>query len=526
MPDVHLLLGDCREKLTELPDATVDSVVTDPPYEIGFMGKHWDNSGIAYDVEMWREVLRVLKPGGHLLAFGGTRTYHRMACAIEDAGFEIRDQMQWLYGSGFPKSLDVSKAIDKAAGAERDVVGFYQYPTDHPRPNKDMQRWAQRLDEANARSTVKISPGAGNKIVTAPATHGHRAWQGWGTALKPANEPICVARKPLSESTVAKNVLKHGTGAINIDGCRIAHASSDDLAISQAKNPGRDDEVTSGVYGANRPQQSVNVSGRWPANVVISHPEGCRLVGMKKVKPANGSGIASDKGGGFSRGIFGDGSSDGIGGTHLTSNGTETVESWECEEGCAVRILDEQSGTLKSGALDRSRITAPNKTYGAPPKELTGTYQPNIGGASRFFYCAKASRSERNTGCEDLPFTWTPGGEPTTNRSGKTNPMSHPDGLTTSTSGNTTPNRGNVHPTVKPVALMRYLCRLVTPPGGTVLDPFMGSGTTGIAAVSEGFSLIGIELDATYFAIAEKRIEEAQERHDNESQQNQLPLAA
>jgi len=198
-----LLKGNCLETLKTLETASVDSIVTDPPYELGFMGKSWDNSGIAYSTDLWAECLRVLKPGGHLLAFSGSRTYHRMVVAIEDSGFEIRDQIMWLYGSGFPKSLNVSKAIDKASGAEREVVG---------------KRQGRGSQESNAGHEYGIKAGLMN--ITAPATPEAQQWQGWGTALKPAHEPIVVARKPV-EGTVAQNVLTYGTGALNIDGSRV-----------------------------------------------------------------------------------------------------------------------------------------------------------------------------------------------------------------------------------------------------------------------------------------------------------------
>jgi site-specific DNA-methyltransferase (adenine-specific) len=199
----QILLGDCRDRLKELPDNSVDSIVTDPPYELGFMGKSWDASGVAYDVTVWQECLRVLKPGGHLLSFGGSRTYHRMACAIEDAGFQIRDQIMWVYGSGFPKSLNISKAIDKAAGAEREVVGSYE--------THDIRN-AGLMDRKGS-MTVDV---------TAPATAEAEVWDGWGTALKPAHEPIVLARKPLV-GTVANNVLTYGVGGLNIDGTRVAY---------------------------------------------------------------------------------------------------------------------------------------------------------------------------------------------------------------------------------------------------------------------------------------------------------------
>lgn len=339
----NIHLGNCLEVLKGMPDNSVDSIVTDPPYGLSFMGKKWD-----YDVPehaVWEECLRVLKPGGHLLAFAGTRTQHRMAVRIEDAGFEIRDMIAWVYGSGFPKSMDVSKAIDKAAGAERVVIGKAQWSNSaaHFVPGEDH----------TARVTLDI---------TAPATDAARQWEGWGTALKPALEPITVARKPF-KGTVAANVLEWGTGAINIDGGRVAGDAwtrrtpyKDNIKGGQLHAAKSESTYTCGP-------QSGNELGRWPANLIH------------------------------------DGS-------------------------------DETTGFL--------------------------------GAAARFFYCAKAGKKDRG--------------------------------------------EGNIHPTVKPTDLMAYLCRLVTPPGGVVLDPFMGSGSTGKAAMREGFRFIGIEMDAEYLAIAEARI--------------------
>jgi len=337
-----LVGGDCLEALKGIPSETVDAVVTDPPYELGFMGKAWDASGIAYSVELWRECLRVLKPGGHLLAFSGSRTYHRMASAIEDAEFEIRDQIMWIYGSGFPKSLDVSKAIDKAAGAEREVISQCK------RTGKDAGTYGAMM---------------GDNFITAPATEAAKAWDGWGTALKPAHEPICVARKPLC-GTVAANVLAHGVGGLNIDGCRVGeevrHASFTSFKACHGNGLGRPGtaEARRGTQGD--PKEYV---GRWPANV----------------------------------------------------------------------IMDEEAGEGKEW--------------------------------SRFFYCPKASRSERG--------------------------------------------EFNNHPTVKPIDLMRYLVRLVSPVCSVVLDPFMGSGTTGVACALESREFIGIEREPEYLAIANKRIAEA-----------------
>jgi DNA modification methylase len=413
---VTLLHGDCLSLMRGLPDGSVDAVVTDPPYELGFMGKAWDAQGIANSPAMWAEVYRVLKPGGHVAAFGGTRTHHRMACAIEDAGFEIRDSLHWLYGSGFPKSHDVSKAIDKAAGADRETVWADCYHDGRT-----------RTQQSGGRGTFATVVNNGNTKSIA-ATPAAQEWEGYGTALKPAHEPIVLARKPL-EGTVAQNVLQWRTGAINIDGCRVAGPSGGGHWTHRR-------EIGDGkIYGGGgRTEEDFGntnpAGGRWPANLLLTHSASCNGV---------------------------------------------------CAEGCPVAVLDGQSGTLKSGALNPAQITAPNKTYGARPKGLTGEYEPNEGGASRFFptfawepeydapfmYCAKASRRERGD--------------------------------------------GNGHPTVKPVALMRWLCRLITPPQGVVLDPFLGSGTTGVAAVQEGFAFVGIEQEAEYLEIAQERIRKAQD---------------
>ena len=332
----ELLLGDNREVLRSMPSNSVDSIVCDPPYELGFMGKRWDSTGIAYDVTLWAECLRVLKPGGHLLAFGGSRTYHRLAVAIEDAGFEIRDCIMWLYGSGFPKSHNL--------GGEH---------------------------------------------------------QGWGTALKPAHEPIVVARKPL-QGTVADNVQAWGVGALNIDGCRVGTEGG-----TKAVNYYSSARITYQGLMLSNDTEKIN-AGRWPANIILDE-EAAQMLDTQ-------SGYSVSKSGGKS--------------------GSNTNLSW-----------------YESNA-DRPRVG-----------------HSDSGGASRFFYIAKASRSEREAGLNAPP------GE-----------------------------RGNIHATVKPITLMRYLIRLVTPPGGTVLDPFMGSGSTGCAAMLEGVDFVGIELSAEYLEIAERRI--------------------
>lgn len=374
--------GDCLEVLASMPNACVDAVVTDPPYGLQFMQRKWD-----YDVpskEIWEQCLRVLKPGGHLLAFAGTRTQHRMCVNIEDAGFEIRDMIAWVYGSGFPKSQNVGKAIDKAAGAEREVIGQGQFANRRPR--------------ATAETNIKGAEYGFNSghVITAPATPEAQQWDGWGTALKPALEPITVGRKPFS-GTVAGNVLEHGTGAINIDGCRVEGVVPKTIQ-GQSIRAGE-------VYGTDQRDQRVfepHAAGRWPANLI--------------------------------------------------HDGSDEVTQ-----------LFPQTGPSKSGGKAGWQDQFVGGKYKAI--ERTG-YDDNGGSAARFFYTAKASKDDRD--------------------------------------------KGNTHPTVKPTDLMAYLCRLVTPPGGTVLDPFMGSGTTGKAALSEGFSFIGIERDAEYYAICESRFDGAQ----------------
>ena len=430
--------SDCIAYLRTLPDASVDSCVTDPPYELGFMGKKWDSSGIAYSVELWREVLRALKPGAHLLAFGGTRTHHRMVCAIEDAGFEIRDEMQWLYGSGFPKSLDVSKTIDKAAGAEREVVG--------------PSRWNIVKGSNEKQEGCLIRPG-GKHDETAPATAAAKQWDGWGTALKPACEPICVARKPLC-GTVAANVLAHGTGAINVDGSRIdsggTHGSASSAGLGSGK-PASGVPFVGGVISAPHPQ------GRWPANVILSHAEGCVCTGTKRVKGTQEA-PQTAKRASEGWGMEASGKKPG----HADADGLETVEAWQCVEGCPVRLLDAQSGESKS----TTGVRDPNGTMGyhggasGLPGIVSG--HSDTGGASRFFYTAKASKSDRE--------------------------------------------HFNTHATVKPLALMRYLVRLVTPPGGVVLDMFAGSGTTLVAARQEGFRFLGCDADEGHVRIAQDRL--------------------
>ena len=392
---VTIYHGDCRDIMEgKLPDNCVDSIVTDPPYELGFMGKGWDGSGIAYNSEVWENAYRILKPGGHLLAFGGTRTWHRLAVAIEDAGFEVRDSMAWMYGSGFPKSLDVSKAIDKRAGAERQVIGSY--------------KGASNIGIGSTNSYITTESGVATDVtVTAPATPEAQRWQGWGTALKPAFEPIVVARKPLI-GTVAENVLAHGTGALNIDASRIG---TQEMVKTQGAGTGVIVSKSDSMAGAHYERIEVGtVTGRWPANVILDESQAAEL--DRQVPNASYNAPAVWK--------------------RSAEQANESPSSWSKKASDA--------GEIRTG-------------YG------------DTGGASRFFYCAKANKKER-------------------------------------------PNvDGVAHPTVKPLKLMEYLCRLVTPPGGTILEPFGGSGTTIEAALNEGFNVIGIEMTDEYLPLIMARIE-------------------
>ncbi len=383
------------------------------------MGKTWDGTGIAFDPATWVACLRVLKPGGHLLAFGGTRTSHRMVCAIEDAGFEIRDSVVWMYGSGFPKSLDVAKAIDKAArgvpqgGADPTSAHHGQYKTQATEGKRSEGDKGQGFGAGPGQFMAQVGrkiPGGAYPNQDVPDVYlvnEAEPWQGWGTALKPAHEPIVVARKPLSLKTVAANVLAHGTGALNIDGCRVS-AEGEIIHLPQSDPSKRTGVVGTPVDRFQEAQRAsierANTMGRWPANVILDEEAGALL--DAQVSPST-----SRKG--------------------RPRGSAESGEGW---------------GMTKTGAE-----------------------YVDAGGPSRFFYCPKTSASERSAGL---------------------------------------PNK-NIHPTVKPIALMQYLIRLITPPGGTILDPFLGSGTTAIAAHNEGFEFIGIEKEVEYFVIAKQRIAHA-----------------
>jgi hypothetical protein len=435
---IDIRIADCVEAMQAMDEASVDAIVTDPPYGLEFMGKEWDrltwdergrqpgdpeNKGqtasphrgsdaptyvAGIRAQEWHqawaiEALRVLKPGGHLLAFGGTRTYHRLACAVEDAGFEIRDSLIWLYGSGFPKSLDVSKAIDRAAGAEREVVGV---------------KHAGRYPNGPGGVGFHGGPGEYSQVgrppepETAPATSEAQQWQGWGTALKPAHEPIVVARKPLI-GTVAANVLEHGTGAINVDGCRIGSEPlrsplKTDGTRSRKQHEGwtwipdntrHGPEEPCEVHGIRRCTICSPSQGRWPANVALSHLPECEEVGTRRIKahwgqPTRGKSedrIASHEGL--------DGERQAIG--HADPDGTETIPAYSCAPGCPVAELDRQSGDVKGAVSNGRKAVSGDGAAGIYPgaSEQVPTYG-DTGGAARFFYCAKSSRSERNAGLD------------------------------------------------------------------------------------------------------------------------------
>jgi DNA modification methylase len=426
----RILHGDCVEVMRTLEPCSIDACVTDPPYELGFMGKHWDKSGIAFQPEMWREVLRVLKPGAHLLAFGGTRTFHRIGVAIEDAGFEIRDSVAWLHGQGFPKSLDIGKAFDGVLGTQG--TGFSAAGHDG--------RAAELKQDKSKRSDYGYR--------YEPSSEASIKWRGWGTALKPAFEPVIMARKPFKGS-VAGNVQTHGTGALNIDACRVQFASEDDKEAAAAAAAQRTShnglQGTSTFARTGDVQESIDGYvermdlGRWPANV--------------------------------------------------------------CLDDLAALVLDEQSGELVSNSGEPfTRNTDKHRgVYGA----LKGTeqeqgYYGDSGGASRFFYVAKPSREERDYG---IWHDNTKSGGDATNRTDGSAGLNSPRAGAGRTGGSR-----NFHPTVKPVELMRWLVRLVTPIDGTVLDPFLGSGTTGMACRYELRNFIGIEREREYIDIAERRI--------------------
>lgn len=469
---MKVINGNNIDILKQYPDNYFDAIVTDPPYGLGkepnatelmkdwiekgyheitgtgFMGKEWD-AFIPQPI-FWKEVFRVLKHGGHVLSFFGTRTYDWGVMSMRFAGFEVRDCIQWLYGSGFPKSHNISKAIDKMYGAEREVVGKKECGYQVSISKKRVEE-GYRPNLTNSTKEVDI---------TAPKTNEAKQWDGWGSALKPANEPIVLARKPLEKGlTIAENVLKWGTGAINIDGCRVEFTDIVNMGATQTTNNLSkvkffDDDRNN----LEKPIETYKSGGRFPANLILTHHEDCECI---------------------------------------------ENENWNCVDDCPIKILDEQSGVLKSGAMNSIAKGGKYNVYGTMTERIV-TNEASEGGASRFFYVAKASKSERNKGLDGFKIY-------------KQEELSSQEKTLTRVRENGTigenPYLGktaeakNIHPTVKPIKLMQYLIRLITPPNGIVLDPFCGSGTTGVACKLEGFQFIGLEQDEEYSKIAQARID-------------------
>jgi site-specific DNA-methyltransferase (adenine-specific) len=440
-----LFNGDNIEVLKTLPENSIDSIVTDPPYGISFMSKKWD-----YDVpsvEFWKEIFRVLKPGGHILSFGGTRTYHRMVISIEDAGFEIRDQIMWVYGSGFPKSHNIGKAVDKKKG------------------------------ETN------ISKGNGE-------------FEGWGTGLKPANEPICVARKPISEKTIASNVIKWGTGGINVDGCRIGMSQDDkDESYRKELNTIRD-----GFVKTSKPEYKPE--GRFPANFIIE------CICDEVIEGDKGEVIINEGGYEDTSEIYGKYK-------NIRTTSYNDKSDFHTNPNCPCRLLDEQSGEGKSTKYKTTlpKIAGNNIFNGGNNGNgrtdiMTDRGYEDKGGASRFFYVPKVSKKERNMGLDGFEDKEKDRGNDL--KCGNCGLwILRASGESCKCGEDRIEVRGkakNTHPTVKPIELMRYLVRLVTPRDGIVLDPFMGSGSTGVATLIEDFKFVGIEMDEDYYEIAKQRV--------------------
>lgn len=415
--------GLMQDELENLADNSVDSIVTDPPYELNFMAKAWDRSGVAFAKDTWERCLRVLKPGGYLLAFGGSRTFHRIACAIEDAGFEIRDTIMWLYGSGFPKSLNIGLAIDKKKGVESIDTGV-RSPVARPNCTKS--------------NTLYETGIVGKDFTIKKATN---EWASWGTQLKPSYEPIIIARKPC-DGTCVDNVLKWGVGGLNIDECRVENTTEDLGRNNKVKSYGG---VTIGNSSTPPLDQRGRIEGRFPANTIFTYDD---------------------------------------------------------------TDFDEVCGGLPSGGQNGSitkRYDMNNQVYGDYGKCNLWQAYNDSGSAARYFYCAKATTRDRDEGLQN--FVTHTAGERTNRKEGSA-------GITAYAGA--TGRAKNIHPAVKPTALVQYLIRLVTPRGGTILDPFMGSGSTGKAAFYENFDrsadykFIGIEMTAEYLPIAAARIEFAE----------------
>ena len=437
-----IINGDCIEQMKLLEENSVDAIVTDPPYGLAFMGKKWDNMDSKQFQDFTNQWARacwdVLKPGGFLLAFGGTRTYHRLVCGIEDAGFEIRDTIMWLYGSGFPKSLNIGKQIDKIEGNEREVIGRKIKRVDGTLRNTEP-------NGAYMKENIKTKQTDGYVDIEKPGSIDSEKWEGWGTALKPACEPIVVARKPLSEKNVALNVLKWGTGGINVDECRIGTTRENEtrkrweepfaqkVKVKEIKRKNKG-EIGMIMERINKYDDLV-LQGRFPANIILDEEAG--------------------------------------------------------------KMLDEQTGELNKGHFPANQNKHDASSFSVAKGKIANERWMDKGGASRFFYCAKASKSERNFGCEDFETKAKceidkMGGEKCSMKTGSGNERNVA--------------YKNNHPTVKPIALMEYLIKLVSKEGAVVLDPFLGSGTTLLACYKLNRNGIGIEKEEEYIKICKARI--------------------
>ncbi len=482
-----VISGNNIDTLKNYPDNYFDSVVTDPPYGLGkepnaeemlrawidtgylevsgsgFMGKEWD--AFVPQPLFWKEIFRVLKYGGHIVSFFGTRTYDWGCMAIRLAGFEIRDCIQWVYGSGFPKSHNVGKSVDKIQGNEREIIGTSKANGIKAiTKSRVEQGYRKNLTIANSRDERTLDKG-------------NSEWEGWGSALKPANEPIVLARKPLEKGlSIAENVLKWGTGAINIDASRIGNELIKGQKAGQGFNNVKGFGVNTKIGDESAKEYiSEDSNGRFPANFIMTHHPDCKCIGIKKV------GSGKEGGYNYEGNVYNvEGFVPNNSPTANSNYGQEIIEDWNCHDDCPIKILDEQSGI-------------------------------DSGGASRFFYIAKANKWERNYGLQEFEQKQTIVG------GGLTAPLREDGSLETSSTGGKFGSikalRSNIHPTVKPIKLMQYLVRLITPPNGIVLDPFAGSGTTGIACKIDGFNFVGLELSEDYTKIANARIESFQEEN-------------
>lgn len=482
-----VLCGKSEEQLKKLPDNFFDGIVTDPPYEIGIMGKAWDASGIAYNVELWKEVLRVAKPGSFLFCFGGTRTYHRVACAIEDAGWQIKDSMSWLYGSGFPKSTNISKQIDKEAGAKGEKIG-------------DKKLWGHNAGSgAGSFSKNQYEGQTGitrTEPILAPATPDAKQWDGYGTALKPAHEPIIVAMKPLEKGlTYAANAQKWNVAGLNIDGARIGIQFGDTKQKTAGRRTVKWGVSEGGCTYKKGTGAEFTAQGRWPANVILSHSPDCVCVGTKQINEGAPEGGYTYKDNEYK-----------VEGFVKTckpkapsNRGQETVEVYACVPDCPIRIMDSQSGQLSQCGGEKNTTHKDGMFRIGTPGRI---YREQFRGASRFFYCAKASRSEREKGLRE--FTECV-------KCGKFNSKTH-TAVNPETGAKSKENcTRNNHPTVKPVDLMKYLLTLIKMPSAkknkqVILDPFCGSGTTLVAAEQLGINYIGIDQDSDNVLISIGRI--------------------